>query len=485
MVLSALRIQLKTPLETMRNDLNEVIRLFYGDVEIVPEGDAALTIVHTIANGEHLCAIGEHEVRYPAAVETGDVLVDKRLLKRGAKMCLYLALKEVTGQEQPWGALTGIRPTRLYKELLEQGVSQADAVIRLGEVFDVSREKAELLREICAEQEKVPPRASNEIDVYAGIPFCTTRCSYCSFSSMDLKHGEKLTEPYTQAIQREMELCAESLKGYKIRSIYIGGGTPTSLSAEQLGRICETLRKHYPCDGEFTIEAGRPDTITREKLEVMMKYGVKRISVNPQTMSDETLARIGRRHTAQDVVDAYDLIRRYPFEAVNMDLILALPGETRQDIQETMRRVIDLAPDDLTIHTLAIKRASALRLQGFQADTAQAMRMVDYAREQAVNAGYTAYYLYRQKYMAGNLENVGYCKPGKACVYNIDIMEETTPIAAFGAGSITKWLYEKEKRIERAANVKSVEEYIARVDEMAQKKQALWLPCTAQQEEVY
>lgn len=264
------------------------------------------------------------------------------------------------------------------------------------------------------------------------------------------------------------------LSQYKVRGLYIGGGTPTALTCAQLDRVIGTALECFPGAREFTVEAGRPDTLDDEKLHMLRAHGVDRVSLNPQTMNDETLRRVGRDHTAEDIRRMYDEMHGMGFSVINMDLILGLPGETAEDVARTLDAIAELTPENLTVHTLAIKRAAALRQTGYHADEEEAMRMVELAAHRAREMGYQPYYLYRQKYMAGNLENVGYCKPGTASIYNVDIMEEIMPIAAFGAGAISKWLYPAARRIERAPNVKNIEQYIARVDEMAERKRALW-----------
>ena len=256
----------------------------------------------------------------------------------------------------------------------------------------------------------------------------------------------------------------------------MGGGTPTALTAIQMDGLLREANRLFPGAREWTVEAGRPDTIDRDKLRALQSNGVTRISVNPQTFSDETLRVIGRAHTAAQTVEAYELARSMGFHHINMDLIAALPGETEEDFFRSLARTIELQPESVTVHTLAIKRSSRLHEKGYaQADAEAAARMVDGARRALHEAGYAPYYLYRQKYMAGNLENVGYAKPGCACLYNIDNMEETTRILAHGAGAITKWLFPRERRIERAPNVRNIEQYIGRVDEMAARKRALIL----------
>lgn len=471
-------IRLITDTPGFFNDIGEVIRLFLGNVTIKQdEGKTIYRHTHHQQDGEWVerFQVDEGEwVEYRSPVVHGDLL-EKRMLKRAVKTCCFLLMQKQTGVCPPWGSLTGIRPTRLMYELTDSGLSIPEAAHQLQKNFYVSPEKAELLSEILMMQRGLIERPEHEFDLYLGIPFCTTRCAYCSFSSGELGNG-KLVEPYVQALLREIELCAQMIeeRGLRVRAAYMGGGTPTAIPAKALDRILESAQRHFPGAREWTVEAGRPDTIDQEKLRVMLDRGIQRISVNPQTFSDATLQRIGRAHTSEDTLHAYELARSMGFGHINMDLIAALPGEQTEDFQATLEKVIALNPESVTVHSLAIKRSSRLHEQSYTQCSGQtAAEMVDMARRLLMNHGWKPYYLYRQKYMAGNLENVGYAKPGCACLYNIDIMEETTPILALGANGITKWLYDRERRIERAPNVRNIEQYIERVDEMAERKRKL------------
>ena len=467
-------IRLDTNLPAFFNELCEVIRLFYGVVDIsAEEGDALITHRHAEENGlwRETLVMGEKRTEYEAPAR-GEGLERKRLLKRAVKTACFLLMREIFGFQPPWGSLTGIRPTRILYELLGEGLTAGEARETLCGRFFVSEEKASLLEDIVAMQRGLIDVGNDEFDLYIGIPFCVTRCAYCSFSSGELRNG-RLVEPYLQALKSEMAACARVMDemGLRVRAAYMGGGTPTSLSADQLRALIEEAQALFPGAREWTVEAGRPDTIDRAKLKALKEAHVGRISVNPQTFSDETLRLIGRAHTAGQTIEAYNLARDMGFDDINMDLISALPGEDEADFLRSLETTIDLKPESVTVHTLAIKHSSKLHEQGYtQVDASVAARMVSRARTRLQAAGYAPYYLYRQKYMAGNLENVGYCMPGKQCLYNIDNMEETTRILAFGAGAITKWLFPRERRIERAPNVKNIEQYIARVDEMAQRK---------------
>ena len=470
-------IRLETNLPEFFNELCEVVRLFYGIVDIRPdEGETLIKHVHSEENGEWIERFSSDgaSVEHRAPIVRGG-LEEKRCLKRAAKTGCFLLMRQITGTCPPWGSLTGIRPTRLMYELREEGIEGEQARTEMQRRFYVSPEKARLLSDILDMQRGLIDTPDDEYDLYIGIPFCTTRCAYCSFASGELGNGA-LVEPYLAALKREMALSAALMaeRGLTLRAAYMGGGTPTALSADQLASLLDEALRLFPGAREWTVEAGRPDTIDRGKLRVLKERGVERISVNPQTFSDETLRVIGRAHTAQQTIDAFNLAREMGIHHINMDLIAALPGETEADFARSLEKTIALNPESVTVHTLAIKRSSRLHEENrYHADADAAARMVTYARETLNDAGYRPYYLYRQKYMAGNLENVGYAKPGYACLYNIDNMEETTRILALGAGAITKWLFPRERRIERAPNVRNIEQYIDRAEEMADRKRTL------------
>ncbi len=481
-----MRLALYTPLEAFRPDIADVVRIFYGEGSVLPEDapgrDGALVHTHELEGGvwrETFALTLEGQTRRQTleapAVFGG--LEEKRQLKRLIKRCCYALLRDVTGRRPPWGSLTGIRPTRLYYQRLERGDTREQARSYLAEQFDLSPEKIGLLDEIVDAQRGLIDVEENACDLYIGIPFCTTRCAYCSFSSGEIGDG-RLVEPYLTALLHEIDACARMAKekSLRLRAGYVGGGTPTSLSASQLDRLLSHAERAFGPLAEWTVEGGRPDTLTRERLTALRDHPVTRISVNPQTMRDETLRRIGRAHTAAQTEEAFSLARAMGFDDINMDVIAALPGEDADIFGETLRRVSALAPESLTVHTLAIKRSSRLHEQGFCPDARDAARMVAMGREAAHAMGMRAYYLYRQKYMAENLENVGYALPGRACRYNIDNMEETTSVLALGAGGITKVVRRKEEKIVRAPNIANIEQYIARVDEMIERKRRALFP---------
>ncbi len=483
-----IRVRTRTP--EFISDIGDVLRLFLGDVQIVEAGPGEeADYEHEIIEADgHIADRWNHggeaaEINLPAP--TGTPVELRRARKRQVKMALYELLKKMTGMRLPWGALTGIRPTRLLYEALDAGMDLAFARSRVMREFDVSADRAQLLCDIAEMQRGLRVPEPGSFDLYIGIPFCKTRCSYCSFSSGEIGRNRKLVAPYVEALLKEIALSARLMEeaGLKLRAAYMGGGTPTAIPCEDLERILAAAREAFPGAVEWTVEAGRPDTIDRQKLEMLRRMEIGRISVNPQTFCDETLARIGRSHSGADTVRAYELARELGFDDINMDLIAALPGETPEIFQATLDRVLKLAPESVTVHSLAIKRSSKLHEQlhvsgagHTQVSAEGAAEMIACARRRLTGAGYRPYYLYRQKYMAGNLENVGYAKPGKACLYNIGNMEETASVLALGAGGISKWLFARDLRIERAANVKNIEEYVRRVEEMVQRKRDLILP---------
>ena len=466
------------------SDLGDVLRLFYGDVAMSLEaGDVVFEHRFTDADGlwtDTWTSQGRQATLSQPACDGAPLLV-KRLRKRQVKQALYNLLKDLTGMQPPWGSLTGIRPTRLLYEAMEAGMTLEAAVDHVTRAFDVAPDRAVLLGEIAQMQEGLREPPEDSFDLYIGIPFCKTRCSYCSFSSGEIGDG-RLVEPYVEALLREIGQCKGLMQeaGVRLRAGYVGGGTPTAIPGEDLERILAAAQEAFPEAVEWTVEAGRPDTIDKDKLRRLRDRGVSRISVNPQTFNDDTLRRIGRAHTGAETIAAYELARRLGFDDINMDIIAALPGEGVEDFAHTLDVVRELAPDSVTVHSLAIKRSSRLHEQlavagnGYgQVSREGAAEMIAMARSRLTADGWRPYYLYRQKYMAGNLENVGYAKPGKACLYNIGNMEETASVLALGAGAITKWLFDpkcRDLRIERAPNVRNIEEYIHRVDEMVRRK---------------
>lgn len=474
------RVSLFVQSETLQSDMAEVLRLFLGNVEILPNaagGDMTIRHTETIADGMRTVCVtdGQHSEQSSQRI-TGDMVVDKRLRRRQAKLGVYGLMKQRFGYAPPWGSLTGIRPTRLLYANLEKGMTMEQAAQDMQRVFDVSDEKLAVLRQIVQVQSEMSLPAPDEIDLYIGIPFCVSRCAYCSFLSGEVGKGE-LLEPYVAALEREIAQCTQLVAqaGLRPRAFYMGGGTPTALPAPLLRRVLHAAQPLTERCREITVEAGRPDTIDRDKLQALLDCGVTRISVNPQTRHDETLARIGRRHTCQQTEQAYALARQMGFDHINMDLIAGLPGEDLAMFEDTLAWVKGLAPESMTVHTLSIKRSSLLHLWEAQLpDGAMVADMVRAGARTAQQMGMQPYYLYRQKYMAGNQENVGYALPAHACLYNVEMMEETANVLAMGAGATSKRILDGQGCIRRAFNVSDIRQYIARVDEMCERKRVLF-----------
>ena len=351
----------------------------------------------------------------------------------------------------------------------------------LKEQYCVGNKKAQIAYESAGREKALLDQldCKNGYSLYAGIPFCPSICSYCSFSSSPIAEWKNQVDRYLDAMIKELKATAKLMQGKSLDTVYIGGGTPTTLEADQLDRLLGTIRENFDLEHvlEFTVEAGRPDSITREKLEVIRKYPVTRISVNPQTMQQKTLDLVGRKHTVEDVEQIFHLARELGFDNINMDLIAGLPGEDAADMQDTLEKIEKLHPDSLTVHALAIKRAAKFGQEGRKMDPGtEITQMVEAAAASAERMGLVPYYLYRQKNIAGNFENVGYAEQDKAGVYNILIMEEKQAILACGAGASTKrvWNLPDGSHIERCENVKDIKQYIARIDEMIERKKALF-----------
>lgn len=400
--------------------------------------------------------------------------------KDAFKRFLYRELVAATGKELPWGNLTGIRPTKIAYGMLEQGMSEEDIVETLFNTHYVSEEKSLLSIDIAKREKELLSKIHYEggYSLYIGIPFCPTTCLYCSFTSYAIAAYRDVVEEYVDCLIKEMDYVSARYADKILDTVYVGGGTPTTLDAQQLDRMITALKEKFDFSQvkEFTVEAGRADSITKEKLQVLYKHGVTRISINPQTFKQETLDIIGRRHTVEQVIEAYHMAREVGFDNINMDLILGLPGEMEEDVQKTIDKVVELAPDSLTVHSLAIKRASKLS-QWILEHGVKTLHNTDETMEIAARGAkqlsMKPYYLYRQKNMSGNFENVGYATEGKYGIYNILIMEEKQTIVALGAGSITKIVL-PDGRIERCDNVKDVKLYIEKIDEMIDRKKALF-----------
>lgn len=477
-------------LDRLEYDIRALVTSFYPEEEVDIIYDPNLSVKNEEADpaafSMRLCLLHEPAFllfegkRYTyerAFCEENGTLAGEE--KKTFKAFFYKALSEHTKKTLPWGNLTGIRPTKIAMKLLEEGASEDQIDAFLKERHFVSEKKRLLCIDIAKRERKILQtcHAQNGYSLYIGIPFCPSRCLYCSFTSNPIAQFAYLTDLYVDCLIREMELVAHLFGQKTLETVYVGGGTPTTLSGKQLKRLLSELFSLFDTAGlkELTVEAGRPDSITEEKLAVLRESGVTRISVNPQTMHDTTLSFIGRKHTTEDVREAYRMARAAGFDNINMDLILGLPGEGEAEVAETMEEIRALDPDSLTVHSLAIKRASRLR-EWIEKNGRPLLKNTDACMEiasmGAAQMEMKPYYLYRQKNMAGNFENVGYAKDGKYGIYNILIMEEMQSIMAVGAGSVSKAVY-PDGRIERADNVKDVKLYIDKIDEMLARKKAL------------
>ena len=409
----------------------------------------------------------------------GDALLCDRVCQRLIKNAAYRAALRSGRKKPAWGALTGVRPGKLLAGLINSGLSEQEALASFIEQYDVSPQRAELCLATTRETLKAEgSMAAKDVCLYVGIPFCPTRCSYCSFVSQSVEKSMKLISPFLDALEKEIEATAAQLKELGLRpvSLYMGGGTPTTLNAQQLEKLCTKLEQCFDLSAlrEYTVEAGRPDTISMDKLEVLRAHGVDRLSVNPQTMDDRVLELIGRRHTAEDIVRALDMVRKVGGFDVNMDLIAGLPGDRPEGFRDTVEKVLALGAENITIHTLSLKKGSRITLEGIEIPTAEAVaQMLDYAGERLKGAGYAPYYLYRQKFMSGGFENVGWAKNGRINLYNIVIMEELRSIIAMGGGGSTKLIRPDSGRNIRLMAPKYPLEYINNIDKTCADKSGI------------
>ncbi|HIY37802.1 MAG TPA: coproporphyrinogen dehydrogenase HemZ [Candidatus Agathobaculum merdigallinarum] len=436
------------------------------------------------AVGRAIACIGgvtrESERRAPVA---GLAPLDyKRTVTELVKMTVYDAVAPSLAQPPVWGSLTGVRPAKLARGLIERGMSRGEAAAYLREHFYVSPARTALtIRAAATAMELDKEIGENDISLYVGIPFCPSRCYYCSFVSSTTAQSGHLIEPYLDTLCREIAETAALVReaGKRVQSVYIGGGTPTTLDEQQLTRLLDTLAQNFDFSHlrEYTVEAGRPDTITPGKLHALRAAGVGRVSINPQSMDDQVLAAIGRRHAATDVLRAYDEARQAGFDAINMDVIAGLTGDTAETFAQTIDTLIGLAPENITVHTLAIKRGADLTDKAAAAAQRETVsRMLDGASHALQTAGYGPYYLYRQKFTAGGFENVGWCRPDTECFYNVTMMEELQTILSLGAGGVSKRVERETGWIERTNNPKYPLEYIRAADRLANGKRKLLFP---------
>lgn len=437
------------------------------EAEIPPKED----YIYTALEGDEITVKAKIDGKYAEAKHTAE-----NEHARNMELAVFGVLTEILSIRPKWGVLTGIRPVKLAMQLHDMGLSEEEIRKKLKEERLVSDEKLDLL--LTTMEHELEIRASsrpNSVSLYISIPFCPSRCSYCTFTSHSVEKAAKLIPQYVELLCGELKDIAVLIDeiGLHLETVYMGGGTPTVLTAKQLDRVLSTVNESFDMTGvrELTVEAGRPDTITAEKLAVLKKNGVGRISINPQTMDDEVLAAIGRKHTAEDIKTAFAMAKTFDFDSINMDLISGLPGDNMEKFRKTIAEVIAMNPDNITLHTLTVKHGANLAPMAQSVFAATADAMNEYAYGEFAKAGYFPYYLYRQKGTVDNLENVGFCKPGKEGIYNIFIMDETHTILSAGAGGVTKLKAPYDKKIERIFNFKYPYEYIERFELMNERKE--------------
>jgi len=468
-------IKLNVTNDRLYDELLYVIKLFYTS-EQIEQLDIEFNVFQDVKGDEIFTKVSS-SLSSKIFEKNGNIIdheFPERYLKRYAKLALFDCVQSLFPDKiLPWGSLTGIRPTKLFYELIkEHSGDEKSAMEDFINKFKVTTQKGEMVKQIIDSQRGII-KDENVADLYINIPFCPSKCYYCSFISLPINKCKDLLKPYLEALHKEIIETKKMIerKNLSIRSVYIGGGTPTILSAEELDELLSVININGV---EFTVECGRPDTITKDKLDVLKKHGITRISINPQTFNDETLQLIGRSHTSKEILDCYNMAKDYPFD-INMDLIAGLGNENLDIFKKSIDKALELSPENITVHTLSVKRGSSLNENGGEvSDTDDVFEMINYSHEVLLKNGYKPYYLYKQKNMIGNLENIGYYKHNP-CIFNIVSMEEFSSIIACGANAISKRYYIKNNRIERFANLKNIPEYISRIDEMIEKKNKLFL----------
>lgn len=464
-------MEIKIKLNNMkyRYDVYQMFNIYFplDEIKFLDDGDYIVNILD-----------GKIEFKYGEYYNESKILEN---IKEDIKKLVFSSLKELTKEEYPWGILVGIRPSKIALKYLEEGKTEEE-IIKIFEIKHLaSKKKAKLCIEIAKTEEKFVNKESNSIAIYIGMAFCPTRCFYCSFAANPIVGNKKLVNPYLQALIKEISAMKKYVNDRKlnIESVYFGGGTPTAVNNEEFEAVMKEVYEAFVKDKnlkEFTVECGRPDSITSEKLQTMKTYDVTRISINPQTMNDDTLKMIGRGHTSAQVIEKFNLARSMGFNDINMDMIIGLPGEGIKEVLHTKNEILKLKPDSLTVHGLSLKRASILYenfilKKGIQVKKQEELaQMYEESRILAQELGLHPYYMYRQKNMFGNMENLGYSRKGAECIYNIEMIEDKQTIIALGADAVSKVVFLNENRIERFANIKDIKEYCNRIDEMIQGK---------------
>ena len=455
-----------------RYDVYQMFNIYYPLEEIKFED-----------RGEYIVNIEENKVSFLYK----DFYKESNLsenIKEDIKRLIFSSLKDITGDYYPWGILVGIRPSKIALKYLEDGKSDDEIVEIFKNKHLASEDKARLCIKVAKKEKESINKDEKNIAIYIGMAFCPTRCFYCSFTANPIGGNKKLVNPYLEALTYEIKEMKNYVdeRGLKIESVYFGGGTPTAVNNEEFEAIMKEIYIAFVKERnilEFTVECGRPDSITLEKLETMKKYKTTRISINPQTMNDNTLKMIGRGHTSKDVIDKFNLARNLGFNDINMDMIIGLPGEGIKEAEHTVEEILKLRPDSLTVHGLSLKRASILYenfilKKGIQIKKQEELSlMYEVSRKLANSLEIKPYYMYRQKNMVGNMENLGYSKEGKECLYNIQMIEDKQTIIALGADAVSKVVFLEDNRIERFGNVKDIREYTSRIKEMVEEKKKL------------
>ena len=458
-----------TNAKEFEKELIDLCEAFYGDKNNIPDIKHEQLLAGNVFN---LISIYDKNFEFEFKLPECDPLKNKSLRKRYALLSLYKAISKCENKNLPWGSFTGIRPTALAREAIESGEIKEHTVTEfLEKEFLISHEKAVLATKIIKNQKSII-KNDHLVDFYVNIPVCPSRCKYCSFISSEINSVKDLMPLYIDALIKEIKAMKKLIydKALIVRNIYVGGGTPTVLADNDLEKVLKELT--FPVN-EFTVECGRPETITKEKLDILERYGVTRICINPQTFSDSTLKNIGRGHRVKDVFKAYSLALEKNFK-VNMDIIIGLPGEKTATIRKNINILLELAPNNITVHTLSVKNGSIFKDENLQFGFKNLSKIFTEVENKIMEAGYKPYYLYRQKHQIGGLENVGFYRDDDICQFNIDSMEETSSIIAVGANAISKRIFSVENRIEREPNVKFLKDYIDRIDEMIERKQNLF-----------
>ncbi|MEI3337374.1 MAG: coproporphyrinogen III oxidase [Clostridium sp.] len=434
------------------------------------------------SEGDYSIIIKDNKVTFEYKDIKDEALENKEeYFKETIKKLIFKNLQKITKDVYPWGTLVGIRPSKIALKGLREGLSEEEIKKVFYDKHYALEEKAQLCIDVAKSEDKFVNKDPRNISIYIGMAFCPTRCLYCSFASNPINGNKKLVEPYLKALSYEIKEMSKYVKekNLKIETIYFGGGTPTSINNEEFENLMNLIYNSFIKENsprEFTVECGRPDSITLEKLKTMKRYNVTRISINPQTMNDKTLKLIGRNHTSKDVIEKFKMAKDLGFQDINMDMIIGLPGEGLEEAKHTAKEILKLSPDSLTVHGLSLKRGSIMyenfilkKGLGLKSQE-EIMKMYEESRELAKALDIKPYYMYRQKNMVGNMENLGYAKKGKECLYNIEMIEDKQTIIALGADAVTKVVFLEENRLERFANVKDLKGYTERIKEMVEGK---------------